>query len=160
MDLNPPTEVTLPSGATLRIPLAPFADGRALYQTVMAELRGVTFVGFNDVPAMVKDMFSIAFSSKALEAAVLKCAAKCTIDYSGQPEKFSLEMFELADHRGDYIKVLAEVAKANVLPFGRNLYADFKAAVALMNGGGLSSKLETTTSSSTPGSAQQGTPAQ
>ena len=128
-----PTIVTLPSGAILKIGLSPFADAKALYQTLLRELKAATITSQIDFTALVKDVICIGFSSQAVDIVLAKCMQRCTIDYGNGDMKIDSETFEPVEARGDYVKVCVEVVKANVAPFMMSLYADFKTAVSMMD---------------------------
>lgn len=116
------TEVDLPSGAKLKIQLAPFADSKALYQAVLEELRGVTVGDDQEIGVnMLKDLFCTGFSSKKIEAALLKCMKKAL--YNDLP--ITDDTWEPAEARVDFMKVLLEVAKENISPFVKSLSAEF-----------------------------------
>lgn len=127
-------EIELPSGAKLRINLAPFADSRALYQSVMRELRGIHYSATMDVEELGKDLFCIGFSSPDIEGALWQCFKRCTYEgIAGKgPMKIDLDTFEPVEARDDYLKVCVEVAKENIFPFAKSLFAEFKAFLDLM----------------------------
>lgn len=115
-------EVTLPSGKILRIDLAPFADSKALYQAVLEELRTVPMRDEDEIGVnMLKDLFCTGLSSKRVDKALEKCLARCLYDNT----KITDEIWEPEEARGDYMKVLLEVAKENIVPFVKSLSAEF-----------------------------------
>ena len=127
--MNGPKEFTLPSGAVLQVNLAPFADSKALYQAVLEEVRGISINDDQDIGVnLIKDLFCTGFSSKKIEATLEKCLARCL--YKG--ERITKDSFEDAEARGDYMKVLIEVTKENILPFVKSLSAEFSLAKALL----------------------------
>ena len=112
----------LPSGAELVIQLAPFTDSRELYQAMMEEAKGLKIEGKTDLDYnFFKDIFCTALSSKKIEKAVWKCAAKATYNSLRVTE----ETFEPAEARQDYLPFLFEVAQVNVEPFMKDLYAKY-----------------------------------
>jgi len=115
--------IKLPSGAELRITLAPFADARALYQALLAEVRGVNVAGTEDVRNLLKEIFCAGFSSKLVEACVWKCIERATYNNL----KIIEDTFEPAKAREDYFTVFYEVTRENVLPFTKSLYVQLKA---------------------------------
>ena len=111
-------KVTLPSGAELKISLAPFADGKALYQAVLSEMRGINLDPEAEVDVnLFKDLFCVSLASKKIEKALEKCLKRCL--YNGK--KITEETFESEEARGDYILVCTEVATENIVPFGKAL---------------------------------------
>lgn len=114
-------EVKLPSGAMLRVGLAPFADARDLYQAVLEEARGVKINPEDNVLSLQKEIFCAFLTSKKVEAAVWKCMEKCL--YNGA--RIKEETFEPELARGDYIDVLYSVTEKNVSPFLKSLSAEF-----------------------------------
>ncbi len=115
-------KVTLPSGAELEIRLAPFADSKALYQAVLEEVKTMNLDPKADVDVnLFKDLFCIGFSSKKIESALNKCFQQVT--YNGM--KISGDTWEPVSARDDYFKACIEVAKENILPFVKSLYAEY-----------------------------------
>ncbi len=120
--------VILPSGAILRIQLAPFGDANALRKALLKELHDVEIRTSGEVVDMIKNALCIGFSSDQVEHFAWLCARRCTIE---QPGKGQLKIdkdttFEPAEARQDYITVMVEVVKANVLPFGKSLFSAFR----------------------------------
>lgn len=126
---EPTTEVTLPSGAKLVIQLAPFAEAKALYQALLADLKEVEFSAATDFSALFKNIICAGFSSPRIEQCLYKCLARCLID----GVKISNDTFEPAERRGDYLTVCVEVMKANIAPFMKSLYAVFQQFLAMVN---------------------------
>lgn len=127
-------EVTLPSGAILAITPAPFEDAKNLYQAVLAELRGVPVSFSTDMAAIYKELACIGFSSPVIEARLWKCFERCTYaPATGNdltPQKMDRKTtFDPDDRRQDYITACMEVAKDNIGPFGKSLYAVYLAAL-------------------------------
>lgn len=114
-------EVRLPSGAVLKIGLAPFEDSKTLFQAMMQELRGMELSSTAEVSSMFKDIFTIGFSSRLIEAALKKCLDRCL--YNDQ--KIGADTFEPAAAREDYFVMCEEVATENVAPFLKPLYARY-----------------------------------
>lgn len=119
-------DVKLPSGATLKVTASPFADSKALYQAVLREIRNVPVSSKMEMSSLYKDLFCIGFSSPEIEACLWKCFARCL--YSGQ--KITEDTFEPIESRDDYMMVCTEVAKENIGPFGKSLYAEYQRALA------------------------------
>lgn len=115
-------EVNLPSGAKLVIQLAPFAASKALYQAVLEEGARIKIDSGDLTDAnMFKDVFCTALSSKKIESALWECMKRCT--YNGL--KIDAETFEKEDARQDYVDTCLEVAKDNIHPFVKHLYARY-----------------------------------
>lgn len=120
-------EVTLPSGAVLKLNPAPFADARNLYQAVLEELKGSRFDPQQSIDVnFFKDMLCSMLSSKKVEAALEKCMQRATYDGI----KITKDTFEPVKARDDYLTVCFEVAKENVLPFMKSLYAQYAPLIA------------------------------
>lgn len=113
-------EVTLPSGAILKLNLAPFADAKALYQAVFEEMRGLD-IDPDKAEKLLKDLFCVGLSSKKIEKCLQKCLER--VLYNGL--KITDELFEDEAARGDYIPMCTEVAKENLLPFMKSLFVGF-----------------------------------
>lgn len=123
------TEITLPSGAILKINLSPFAVAKELYQTVLDEVKTLNLDPEKEVDAnLFKDIFCIGFSSKKIEKCVEKCMIKCLYNNL----KIDENTFEPEDARQDYNTVLFEVAKANITPFLKSLYAQYSQVLGLL----------------------------
>lgn len=115
-------EIKLPSGADLKMNLAPFEDSKNLYQALLEEAKGVNFSASSDMIGVCRDIFCIAFSSKKIEKMVLKCAERCL--YNDLPIK--ADVFESNEARQDYFDMMFEIAMENVMPFTKSLYARYK----------------------------------
>lgn len=115
-------EIKLPSGAILKVTVAPFADAKALYQAVLEELKSMKLNSDDDIgPMLYKDLFCTGFSSRKIESALDKCMTRAT--YNGL--KIDGNTFEPIEARDDYFKVCYEVGKANISPFVKSLCAEY-----------------------------------
>ena len=115
-------EFELPSGAKLRVALAPFADGRDLYQAVMREAKSLHINMSEEIDVnLLKDMFCTLLASKEIEACVFKCMQKSLYNDS----KITEDVFEPEEARQDYIECLFKVTWENVHPFGKALFAEY-----------------------------------
>lgn len=115
-------EVKLVSGNKLEITMAPFAEARALYQSILSEMKGLSLDPKAEVDVnLFKDMFCTLLASKPIEAALFECMKRST--YNGM--KISLDTFEPVEAREDYLDVCIEVAKENIAPFAKRLYAEY-----------------------------------
>jgi hypothetical protein len=114
--------IKLPSGAKLEITLAPFADGKALYQAILDEAKGIKLNPQDEIDTnMWKDLMCVAFSSKKIEKEIENCFKRCL--YNGK--KIDADTFEPEEARQDYLEACVEVVKANVLPFVKSLYVKY-----------------------------------
>lgn len=118
-------EFKLPSGATLGVKAATFAESKALYQAVLREAKGVTVNSKTDMAAVYKDLFCIGFSSPEIELALWECLKKCTYNSGKGNLKIEQTTFEPIEARDDYLTVCMEVAKENIHPFVKSLYAEY-----------------------------------
>jgi len=123
-------EVKLPSGATLQVTPSPFAEARALYQAILRELRFVEVGSKTEISSLYKDLFCIGFASAAVEACLWECFKRCTYDSGKGAFKIDNQTFEPIEARDDFMTVCIEVAKENVLPFGKSLFAVYQDFVA------------------------------
>ena len=135
-------EVRLPSGALLIVNSAPFADSKALYQALLSETKNVSFSAKSDMGEMLKNFFCAGFSSPLVDRALSRCMERCTVEGS----KIDGDTFEAVERRQDYTIVCAEVAKENVGPFLKSLFADFKKGMSILGGILEPTSKETTTS--------------
>lgn len=113
--------ITMPSGAQLKIGLAPFKEAKALYQAVLAEGPGIKVESTDKVENAVKDLLCIMLSSARIETALKPCMERCL--YGGK--KIDDQSFEPKDARQDYVEACYLIAKANIEPFTKSLYARF-----------------------------------
>lgn len=123
------TEVTLPSGAILQITLSSFPVSKELYQTILEEFKHLNLDGEKEIdPNLFKDIFCTGFSSKKIEKCVWKCMEKAVYNKL----KIDENTFEPEEARQDYTTVLMEVAKANVNPFLKSLYAQYSKVLEIL----------------------------
>ena len=121
-------EVKLQSGKVLHITMAPFADSKALYQAILEEAKGLSLDPNAEIDAnLFKDLFCTALSSKKIEECLWKCMERVTYNKL----KVTQDTFEDVEARGDYIEACVEVAKENVFPFMKSLYAKYGRALDL-----------------------------
>ncbi len=120
-------EVKLPSGAVLKLNPAPFADAKALYQAVLEEIKGISMFSATEMVSVYKDIFCAGFSSRKIEACLWECLKRCTYNNnSGSGDlKIDISTFEPVSAREDYTTVCMEVAKENINPFVKSLYAEY-----------------------------------
>ncbi len=115
-------EIVLPSGAILKIGLAPFSDAKTLYQAFLSELKSVQMSEKSEATGLLKDLLCVGLSSKSIEAALAPCLKRCLYN----DRKITDEsIFESVEARGDYLQVCLEVAKENILPFVKSLFAEY-----------------------------------
>lgn len=115
-------EKKLPSGAVLKITLAPFAEAKALYQACLEELRGLKVDPHEEIDVnLFKDLFCVGLSSKKIENALAACMKRSLYN----DLKIDENTFEPVDARQDYMVACFEVAKENIAPFVKSLYAEY-----------------------------------
>lgn len=114
-------EFTMPTGAKLKVAPAPFADAKALKSAILAELGAIAFTG-KDVADVLKNAFCTGFSSPLVDRAMWKCFERCTYD----GHKITMDTFEPVQARDDYILCCMRMVEANIRPFLKSLYAEFK----------------------------------
>lgn len=124
-------EVKLPSGATLKIQVSPFAISKALYQALLRELKDLPVNTGMEMASIFKDLFCIGFASPAIEACLWECFKRCTYNGGNGDLKIDDQTFEPVERRDDYMKVCVEVARENVIPFAKSLYAEYVSAQAM-----------------------------
>lgn len=111
-------EISLPSGAKLVANAAPFSEAKKLWQACAKELATVKIQASTELDVnFFKNLFCLAISSDEIEAALTPCLRRCL--YAGS--KIDDGTFEAEDARQDYLMVVGEVIKANVLPFSKGL---------------------------------------
>lgn len=124
-------EVKLPSGAVLKITPSPFKEAKALYQALLKEARGIEFSSKTELAALYKDIFCIGFASDEIERHLWECFKRCTYNDGKGDLKIDESTFEPMSARDDYMTVCIEVAKENVLPFVKSLYAEYQRISAM-----------------------------
>lgn len=116
--------ITLPSGAKLDITVSPFAISRALYQAVLEECKALKLDPKAEIDVNLwKDLFCTMMSSPRIQAALDECMKR--VIYNGR--KIDADTFEPVEARDDYFTVCIEVAKENILPFTKSLFAQYGA---------------------------------
>lgn len=125
-------EINLPSGATLKIQVAPFSASKALYKAVLKELKGINIDPKGDATSLYKDIFCTSFSSEEIEKTLWECLKRCTLNSGAGDLKIDDQTFEPVERRDDYMKVCIEVAKDNILPFAKSLYAEYQHMSAIL----------------------------
>jgi len=127
-------EITLKSGAVLKITLSPFAESRALYQAILEELKPLNIGGEKEFSQLFKDLVCTGFSSRKVEFCLETCFKRCT--YKGINDKDGLKIdkdsFEKEENRQDYIPVCIEVIKENIMPFLKGLFVEYRQFLALI----------------------------
>lgn len=124
-------EVTLNSGATLKMGVVPFVDAKAFYQAVLEEARSVSISEDQEIGAnLIKDLFCTGFSSKKIDSCLKKCMDRCL--YNGI--RITDETWEPMEAREDYLQVCIEVAKETLAPFVKSLYAEFSTVMPMILG--------------------------
>lgn len=110
----------LKSGKEIQITLAPFSVSKELWKSVLEEAKFLRVHEDTEIDInLIKDIFCTAFSSKKIDDCLKECLKRVT--YCGL--KIDENTFEAEEARGDYLEICFEVAKANITPFTKNLYA-------------------------------------
>lgn len=126
-------EVKLPSGATLKIGLPPFEVSLALKEAVLEEGRTIAITSKTEMAEVYKDLFCIGFSSKKIKACLWECFKYCQYNNGQSGDlKIDKDTFEPLPAREDYMTVCMEVAKANIHPFVKSLYAEYGQFVTMI----------------------------
>lgn len=122
MNLTNNQKVTLPSGAELEMTMVPFSEGRKLQIAVSKALKSVNLsVELDSINAnALKDAFIEISTSKEVEDAILACLKRCT--YNNE-RILNWDFFEDVNKREDFYSVCWEVAKFNLYPFTKRLFA-------------------------------------
>lgn len=118
-------EVKLPSGAVLGIEPARFEEAQALYESILKEAKGIMISSKTDMASVYKDIFCVGFSSKEIKDCLWVCFKKCSYNSGKGDLKIDKDTFEPVEARQDYMMVCMEVAKENLAPFVKSLYAEY-----------------------------------
>lgn len=116
------TTIKLPSNAELNITMASFTEARDLYQAILNEAKVLKISKNQEVEDLVKDLLCSGFSSKNIEEKLWVCMRRATYNKA----KITEDTFEPVEARGDYLVVCMEVARFNVFPFMKSLFAEYK----------------------------------
>lgn len=115
-------EKQLVTGNKLKITLGTFEESKKLYQAIMDECKAVKIEFTKEMNVdLMKNMLFTLMSSKKIEDALWVCMRRCTYN----DEKITTDIFEDVNARADYFDVCFEVAKENVNPFLKSLYAQY-----------------------------------
>ena len=125
------TELKLPSGATLKINVAPFNESKALYQAVLEEVKLVNVSSDTDMMSLFKNLACAGFASKKIESCLWECFKRCTYDSGNGDMKIDKDTFEPIEARGDYMSACIAIAKENIFPFVKSLYAEYDQFLAM-----------------------------
>jgi hypothetical protein len=124
-------EITLNSGKVLKVDLCEFEIGKDLFQAVMEEIKALKMDENASIDVnFYKDLFCAYISSKRIESCVWRCFDKVIYDNM----KVNKDLFNTnLQAREDYLDIVWEVAKENLAPFTKNLYAQFSRIQGEMN---------------------------
>lgn len=123
-------KITLKSGSTLELYMAPYSMGWKLVRVLANELKqvgidGEALSGGGASQAIIfealKNGILQLLGSQAFEDSVYECLSRCL--YNG--DKVTRQTFEDETARGDFLPCVVEVTKFNVLPFVKNLDLSF-----------------------------------
>lgn len=118
-------EVTLPSGAILKIGHTPWEISLALSEAVAEEFKGVAIKSDLEMATIYKDIFCTLFPSKKLKECLWKCFERCTYNSGKGDFRIDKQTFEAEEARQDYFTVCLEVGKQNIAPFVKAHSAGF-----------------------------------
>ncbi len=138
-------EVTLPSGAILKIGTIPWPEALALNESVVEELKDLEIKAETEMLSLYKSLFCTGFSSQKIKIALWKCMGRCTYNCGSGDLKIDQTTFEPEESRQDYIQVCMEVAKAACFPFVKAHSAEFSQILENLKSS-LGSKLKKTRS--------------
>lgn len=124
-------EVSLPSGAQLRIDEAPFEDALELHNVILEELRQVDFSVQQEIASLMKSAICAVIPSKRVRSAIEKCMARAM--YNGA--RIDSDLWKSGKgKREDYIPACVAIAAENIRPFAKSLYAEFSSIAAKLSG--------------------------
>lgn len=113
-------EVTLPSGSKLIITLASFKEAKELRAAIFDEAKGLGIFSTDELNVnLYKNIICSLVASKRIDDALNACMKR--VVYNGH--KINEDTFEAEEARVDYDDICFEVAKANLLPLVKSLYA-------------------------------------
>lgn len=112
-------EITLPSGAILKIQPATFAEAKDLHQAILEEIKQIRYDGPFHSFNFFKEAICSLFSSKNVQKYLEKCLKRCLYN----DFRIDDSTFEKKETWVDYTDVLHEVGKENIDPFMDRLCA-------------------------------------
>lgn len=115
-------EIELPSGRKIEITPAPFSEAKRLYQSLASEFMRLDIRETDEMGNLIKNVLCLGISSAVVDSALSPCIKRCT--YEGR--KIVEDTFEPVEAREDYLDVCYEIAKENVQPFMKSLFAQFR----------------------------------
>lgn len=125
-------EIKLPSGATLKISVIPFAAAKALYQAILEEARSVKFDASTDMASVIKELVCVGFSSKKVEVTLWECMKRCLYNSGNGDLKIDDSTFEPATARQDYSLICLEVIMECISPFMKGLSAELGRVITMI----------------------------
>lgn len=115
-------EIKLPSGNVMKMNISSFENGKNLYQTILKEANSLDINSSTELDEkLMLKIGMLALSSAPIEKAIWACFDKVLID----GEKLTEDYFDVVENREDFILIMIEVAKANITPFMKSLFAQF-----------------------------------
>ena len=124
-------EVTLPSGAVLKIGKIPFDAANNLKKAVVGIIQGISFEKGREALDLYKEHLCGLFSNEEVEAKLWICMERCTYNSGNGDLKITKATFESEEARGDFTEVQMEVGLACLTPFGKGLYALLQRMLAM-----------------------------
>lgn len=117
-------EITLKSGAVLKIGATPFDVSKCLFQAVVKSLKNVEISkDVNSYEGFVAALIGAELSDSEVEKWIWACLSRCTYNNAGKADlKIESAMFEDDKAREDFIDVCIEVGQENLRPFMKGLY--------------------------------------
>lgn len=101
--------------------LAPFRDAKRLFDAVIKEVKAAKLDPKQELDVnFIKDMLFSVVASESVEAAIWPCLAHSIYE----KHRITTDSFESLEGREDFLEICYEVGKENILPFGKNLYAE------------------------------------
>lgn len=124
-------EITVPSGAQVKIGIAGWDDVMTLKGAILAEAARADIKITMDMAAdfdigQIAKMAMLVDSSKTVYDALFKCLGKST--YNGQ--SITKATFEPVEARRDYYKIVIEFMKDNLGPFFEEILSGLKPLLA------------------------------
>lgn len=119
-------EITLKSGAVLKVGLPPFQDSKNFFQAVVRNMKSVEIDNKIDtLEAFVGALLGSQLADQEIERCLWLCMKQATYN-SKKPGSADIKidpvMFEPIEARMDFIEVCLEVSKENLAPFMNGLY--------------------------------------
>lgn len=126
-------EISLSSGAVLKIGSIPFDTANTLKKVIIRDLKSIPIDSQKQVIDICKDYLCLAFGSEEVEKCLWECMKRCTYNAGAGDLKIDKETFMSLESRKDFTEIQFEVGKEALMPFLPGLFAVLQVLLAQVN---------------------------